>query len=271
MTAFIQPDLSNAEKESVEKAPTTLERRRQVALELAEACSQILKQDFDVDEVIVFGSLRGDTPWHCESDLDLAVRGLDKDRLLVAHERLREIVPEWLPFDLVAVDRADERVRDRILQITPMPENKYLALKLRLEDEIIVIGQTIATLEEVLAQANTSPKILLTPALASYSEDFYSGCERLAERVVVTLDDGLPTGKAWHKQLLLKVAKPGSEDRPPLWDQSLLRQLDQYRTFRHRVRHLYNIDLDDDRVLAMAQNVPAIFAQVEQSVVQFGL
>lgn len=179
-------------------------------------------------------------------------------------------MPEWLPFDLVAVERADERVRDRILQTPPMPKDKYLALKLRLEDELITIAKTISTLEEVLSQADMTPTIILTPALASYVEDFYSGCERLAERIVVTFDGGLPDGQNWHQLLLQQVAESGRQRRPPLWNASLLKALDEYRRFHHRVRHLYNIDLlDDEKVLLIARQVPVLFERIKQAVAGF--
>lgn len=251
--------------------PASAEQRRQVALTVAEQCSHLLKQEFGATEVIVFGSLRGDTPWHNDSDLDLAVQGIPSDKLLKAFDHLATtIVPGWLPFDLVAIERAQERVRDRILQITPMPENTYLALKQRLEDELATIQQTVDTLITLLAQADTIPEIALVPAMAGYIEDFYTGCERLAERVVVTLDGGLPTGENWHQQLLQQVAELGGQGRPPLWEQSLLLELDTYRRFRHRVRHLYSLELDGEQVLALAQPVPALSEQLAQAVEQFG-
>ena len=252
-------------------SPASAEQRRQAALAVAEQCSRLLKQDFGATEVIVFGSLRGDTPWHSKSDLDLAVRGISSKDLLKAVDHLATtVVPSWLPFDLVAVERANERVRDRILQTTPMPENTDLALKERLKDELAMIHQTVDTLSTLLAQADTIPEIALVPATAGYLEDFYSGCERLAERVVVTLDGSLPTGENWHQQLLQQAAESGGYGRPPLWEPSLLSELDVYRRFRHRVRHLYNLELDSETVLALAQQVPALSEQLEQAVEQFG-
>ncbi len=250
--------------------PASAEQRRQAAWAIADQCSRILKQEFGATEVIVFGSLRGDAPWHNDSDLDLAVRGISSDGLLKAFDRLATIVPRWLPFDLVAVERAHERVRDRILKITPMPENTYLALQQRLEDELATIQQTVDTLAAVVDQADTVAEISVTPALAAYLKDFNIGCERLAERVVVALDGGLPTSENWHQQLLQQAAEPGGQARPPLWERSLLLKLDAYRRFRHRVRHLYNLDLDSKQVLALAQPVPALFGQVQQAVEQFG-
>lgn len=232
----------------------------------AEQCERILKKEFGASEVTIFGSLRGDAPWHKDSDLDLAVRGVSPETMLEAYRQLASLVPSWLPFDLVSIERADEKIRDRILQITPIPKNMYLALKFRLEDELAAIEQTIDTLNTLLSQANTIPNIALVPAAAGYTEDFYSGCERLAQRVAVALDSGLPEGRSWHEQLLQQMAEPGGYDRPPLWETSLLRELDTYRSFRHRVRHIYNVELDHDRVLALAENVPFVFDEIKRAV-----
>ena len=180
---------------ALHKIPTSAKQRRQVALAVAEQCIQVLKQNFGATEAIVFGSLRGDTPWHNHSDLDLVISEVAPNAILEAHKQLERIVPSWLPFDLVVLEQADPRIRDRILQLTPTPENIYLALKIRLEDELASIEQTIARLHMLMTQADTIPAIALIPAAAAYVEDFYSGCERLAKRIAVTLDNNLPRGE----------------------------------------------------------------------------
>lgn len=256
---------------STTPAPSGVEQRRQAALAVAQTCTEILQQDFGATEVIVFGSLRGDTPWHAESDLDLAVKGLAADQVVAAWERLARVVPPWLPFDLVAIEQADARVRDRILQLTPMPNNPYLALKLRLEDELSLIQRTVTALETALVQAKDVAEIFVTPTLASFIADFYSGCERLAERVALGLDGRLPQGANWHAQRLDQMAMAGSEGRPPLWDATLLATLHEYRRFRHRARHLYSVSLDGERVLALAQQVPEVFGRVQVAIAQFSL
>lgn len=49
---------------------------REQALDIAEHAAEILKSRFGATRIIVFGSARGDAPWHEGSDLDLAVEGL---------------------------------------------------------------------------------------------------------------------------------------------------------------------------------------------------
>lgn len=250
--------------------PTSVEERRQAALAIAAQCIQALKQDFGATEALVFGSLRGDTPWHSQSDLDLAVEGISSDAILDVYKRLEVIVPGWLPFDVVLLEQADERVRDRILQLTPMPENIYLALKVRIEDELARIEQAIDRLEALTAQLDTLPDIAWIPALAAYLEDFYSGCEKLARRIAVMLEGNLPKGENWHEQLLQQMGKSGGDGRPPLWNPSLLQELDEYRRFRHLTRHRYRSDLEGPKLLRLAQRVPMVFIQIQQSVATFG-
>jgi hypothetical protein len=43
--------------------------------------------------------------------------------------------------------------------------NKYLALKMRLEDEMIALKKNFEALQKVLQQTDKIPKIALTPAL----------------------------------------------------------------------------------------------------------
>jgi predicted nucleotidyltransferase len=246
-----------------------LEQRRQEALAVAQQCIQLLQQDFRAKEVILFGSLAGDGPWHWRSDLDLAVRGMSDDAIWNAYSTLEKIAPSWLKIDLVALERVPTRVADRILKLKSMSDNKYLALKSRLEDEMIALENNVEKLMMLLEQAETIPEIALTPALASYIADFYTGCERISERVAVTFDDGLPRSDNWHQELLKQVAEWGGDNRPPLWSGSLLLELDEYRKFRHLARHIYNIELKLDKVLALAQNVQPVLTKIKQAISLF--
>ena len=246
-----------------------LEQRRQEALLVADKCMKILKEDFGATEVILFGSLRGDSPWHWHSDLDLAVAGMSEKAIWSAYSKLEQIIPSWLRFDLVPLDDVPEELRSRIYQKRIMPENRYLALKSRLEDELIALERNVARLNELLAQATTIPEIALTPALASYIADFYTGCERMSERVAVVLDGGLPKKENWHELLLRQVAEVGGDNRPPLWRGSLLLELDEYRKFRHLLRHNYSIQLKPERVLELACHVEPVFGKIKEAIALF--
>ena len=249
--------------------PESLELRKEIALSVAKECIQLLKDNYAVTEVILFGSLAGDSPWHWASDVDLAVLGLSNPQWWKAYGELESLCPGWLKVDLIQLEDASPQLRCRILKEQPIPDNMYLALKIRIEDELIRIDQTWTVVETILAQAETLPEIVLTPSLASYLSDLYAGFERISERVAVTLDGGMPRGENWHQELLRQVAEPGGRNRPPLWQGSLLLALDDYQKFRHLVVHRYKVDLQGDRVLELAQNMQPLLVRVRAQVMVF--
>ena len=246
----------------------SLEARRQQALFSAESCIKLLKE-MGATEVLLCGSLAGQSPWHWHSDLDLAVRGMSKSDVWDAYSAVEEIVPHWLEVDIIPLEFAPSFLTERILSKTPMPDNKYVALKLRIRDEMNSLEITIDTLNGLLQQQEIIPEVALIPALASYIADFYNGCERISERVAVYLDGGIPRTKDWHLELLKLMAEPGGCDRPPLWSGALLLDLSEYRKFRHLTRNVYKVDLDSERVIALAQDVSGVFNQISLAVETF--
>ena len=188
MTLIIDSKKSNIE----------LEQIKQEALVTVKKCTRLLKDNFGATEVILCGSLAGETPWHCHSDIDLAVKGMTKDAIWDAYSAIEEIVPHWLKVDLIPLEFAPVYLVDRILKKIPMPDSKYLALKSHIADEVKYLEDTIQTVTSLLNQKETIPEVALIPALASYIADFYTGCERISKRVAVYLDGGLPTSQNWH-------------------------------------------------------------------------
>jgi len=257
---------------STAKQPITqaqLEGRQQEALSVAEQCSRILRERFGAEQVILFGSLAGDGPWHWNSDLDLAVTGLSSEALWEAQKQLEAVLPAWLTIDLVSLEKVYPEVKARILRTKPMSDHKYLALKDRLENELISLERVAQGLEAALERVGTTPDEFATRALITYLDDFYKGCERIAERVAVTLDGGLPQGENWHQLLLGQMGESKAEERPALWSGLLLLELDEYRRFRHRVRHIYGYELEAQRVLSLARRVKPLVANIKQAVTIF--
>jgi predicted nucleotidyltransferase len=246
-----------------------LETRRQKVLALVARCTELLERRYGAKRVIPFGSALQEGAWHERSDLDLAVEGLSSEALWQAEKDLEAMVPPWLQLDLVPLERAFPEVRSRILGERAMPEDPYLALKARLDDELIGLERIARGVEQALERAGKAPDEFTTRALASYVDDFYKGCERLCERVAVALDGGLPQGERWHQVLLGRMGEPGGKGRPPLFRGSLLLDLDEYRRFRHRVRHIYGYELEAERVLTLARGVRSMLEGVVTSVAAF--
>ncbi len=246
-----------------------LKSRRQEALALVTTCTELLKHRYGAWRVIPFGSALQGRAWHEGSDLDLAVEGLSSQALWQAHKELEAMMPPWLQVDLVPLERAFPEVRSRILGERTMPEDPYLALQARLDDELIGLERIVRGLERALDRAGDVPDEFSTRALASYVDDFYTGCERLCKRIAVALDGGLPQGERWHQVLLGQMGEPGGKGRPPLFRGSLLLDLDEYRRFRQRVRHIYGYELEAERVLTLARGAKSMLEHVKTSVAAF--
>ena len=247
-----------------------LKQRRQEALDAAERCAGMLKQRFGALRVVPFGSLVGDGPWHSGSDLDLAVEGLSSQALWEAEREMAPIVPSWLEVDLVPLERVYPEVRARILGGGVMSGSPYMTLKARLAEEQVALERTVSGLEEALDRVGAEPDELAVRGLISYMDDFYTGCERMCERVAVTLDGGLPEGPRWHRSLLGQMAESGGAARPPFLNGPLLLELDEYRRFRHRARHIYGYELEAERVLELARGVKPAYQGLRKAVESFG-
>lgn len=249
-------------------AAYSLAQRHQEALSIAEQCAEVLQKQFGAKQVIPFGSLVGDSPWHEASDLDLAIEGLSNEACWEAEAVLETILPPWLSVHLVLLESTPAEIRKHILEGFPMAENPRAALKLRLTVEIAALEPITAGLAEGLNRAGEQPDQFATRALASYVDDFYSGIERICERVAVTLDDELPTGEQWHRMLLYQMGQP-RDNRPPLFSQNLLSDTDEYRRFRHRLRHIYGYELEPTRVIALARKAIPLFEDIREAVMAF--
>lgn len=73
---------------------------------------------------------------------------------------------------------------------------------------------------------------------------YYTALETLLERVARLLDEDLPTGPNWHRDLLLQMRIPLPSIRPAVLDPRVVDDLDELRKFRHFFRNAYVLELD---------------------------
>ena len=90
-----------------------VEARRVCALALAQTASQLLKQQFGAQRVVLFGSILTPAFFHERSDIDLAVWGLNERLYLRALGRLLDLDPNF-EFDLVEFEVAPPRLQASI-------------------------------------------------------------------------------------------------------------------------------------------------------------
>ena len=82
---------------------------------IAQRAAVLLKQDFQVEQVVLFGSMVSSDRVHERSDVDLAVWGLNPQDLYKAVGRLLALAPD-VPIDVVSIESASPRLQVAIQQ-----------------------------------------------------------------------------------------------------------------------------------------------------------
>ncbi|GAB4468492.1 MAG: nucleotidyltransferase domain-containing protein [Anaerolineales bacterium] len=95
-------------------AAEQVERRRR-AWQAARQAAQVLREQFGVERVRVFGSLLDEARFDRFSDIDLAVWGLSGKRYFAAVGRLQGLSAEF-SVDLAAFEQASPSLQEVILQ-----------------------------------------------------------------------------------------------------------------------------------------------------------
>lgn len=97
-----------------EEIPLNRKRAKEL-FKIAKNCARILKEEFKVRSIYLYGSLltpEATNPW---SDIDLAAEGIDP-YWTEAQRRLYREMPENVKLDLIDITWADERLREKILK-----------------------------------------------------------------------------------------------------------------------------------------------------------
>lgn len=126
--------------------------------------------------------------------------------------------------------------------------NDYPALASR-------IRESLSELEPVAARAvSLAEKGVVTgddgywDGVALNLHGFYTGVEHIFEDIARTIDDSVPEGTHWHRDLLMQMAAELANRRPAVVARDTRRCLDEFRGFRHVVRNLYTVQLRPSRM-----------------------
>jgi len=105
--------------------------------------------------------------------------------------------------------------------------------------------------------------------LGSLLHDFYTGIERLFQKIALELEGGVPKGADWHRELLEDMTLEIRDVRPPVITEPLRKDLDEYLRFRHLFRSLYGFELERDRMRPLMERFDATFAEFERQMTDF--
>ncbi len=242
---------------------------REEVQRIARESERILKERFGVKAVYMFGSARGDTPWHEGSDLDLAVEALEPKRYFKALVALDEVVPVGLEVDLITLEDAPPELAAYAKGERKMPEEPLEALKQQIGDELRQMERVLANAQGVVSRMPEATDQDLVVAAGKYLDSLYNGMERIFERICVWLEGQVPSGADWHRQLWRHMQAKVEDIRPSLLDEILAEQIEEYLRFRHRFRHSYGPELIWEKMEPLIEEAPSVLEKLKEAISQF--
>jgi hypothetical protein len=139
----------------------------------------------------------------------------------------------------------------------------------RLIDELSEIEQIALRIQTAWDQFERSTDSLYLDSVALNLHGFYNGLEHLFELISLHVDGHRPEGTNWHQQLLDQMASEVNGVRPAVISEAMRDRLNDYRRFRHIVRHTYTFQFDPDRIHLFIELLAPSFEQIRVELMAF--
>ena len=150
-----------------------------------------------------------------------------------------------------------------------MSAQKFLLLRADIDRELGQIEALVNESREALEEIAGHPTPLELRGIGSILHDFYSGIERILERIATDLDGELPGGPDWHARLLERMATEVESIRPRVMSAELADALRPYLRFRHLFRHIYGMELRWERCRGLAVEMEGIWSRFREEMEVF--
>ena len=118
-------------------------------------------------------------------------------------------------------------------------------------------------MNQLLEKIDDKPNFIEVRAAGSILHDFYSGVEKMFERIALAVDNHFPKGENWHMELLLQMSKPFEEKRDAIISDDLLKTLKEYLRFRHLFRHVYGFELTWEGFEELCRRLEELFIEIK--------
>lgn len=146
---------------------------------------------------------------------------------------------------------------------------RLLRLVERIRDELPDLDLLVERAQEGWRRAQRSGDDFYLDSVALNLHGFYAGLERLFELIATVVDGTMSRGANWHQVLLQQMATEVPYVRPAVISEETRDALDEYRGFRHIVRHVYTFKFDPAKVQRLVEEASAVFAQVRAELLAF--
>lgn len=132
--------------------------------------------------------------------------------------------------------------------------------------EIRQIDQLFQEYEDLLQKARQrEPGLVELTALGAVLHSFYTGVESIFQTVAKRVDEHMPSGDQWHRELLLQMVREG-ERRGEVISQATRETLEAYLGFRHVYRHAYSFRLTWPQMRRLVYDLPDVWARLKSEI-----
>ena len=113
-----------------------------------------------------------------------------------------------------------------------------------------------------MSQRYTCPRVVQV-ILHSLLSSFYHGVENIFKQSLLATKTTLPTGAAWHRDLLQMACARG------IVSTATRDRLAPYLAFRHFFTHAYGFDLDVEQLSPLVRDVRSVRTRLQSEVRRF--
>ncbi len=140
-----------------------------------------------------------------------------------------------------------------------MTREKALVFLSQAEKEISLLDRTVDVIEKRLkglrSKTDSDDFSAYIESIALNLHSFYEGIEAIFDKVLEFTGEDKPSGHEWHLELIERMAMPIRQLRPEVISEQTVKNLDTYRAFRHKVRHIYGFMLVPENIITIAEKM----------------
>ncbi|MBI2266702.1 MAG: hypothetical protein HYU64_16330 [Armatimonadetes bacterium] len=147
---------------------------------------------------------------------------------------------------------------------------RNLVAAARIRQELADLDRVVARAEQAMSLAlNSTEHDFYLDSAALNLHDFYGGLERIFRHIAADVDQIVPGGPEWHRDLLEQMSIAVSQVRPSVLSANVVKGLDEYLRFRHIVRNVYAFKFDVERIDRLVRQLRPLFNQMRVELLAF--
>lgn len=145
----------------------------------------------------------------------------------------------------------------------------FLTLAAEIRQELDRLGRLTEDIARTWKRRETvapEDRQALVESTALKLHNFYSGWERIFEKIAKEVNGGVPTTPDWHLRLLRSMSLEIPDVRPRVLSPELVERLVEYLRFRHLVRNIYGSELEEDRLSRLVSALAGLSRDLEEEI-----